>query len=77
MTSAKSAPGSANPNPPEWGFGRPTSKKLDFGDTYIFYCQQVHDSPVRRADSFRLSVEIRAACRRWTIIPATEGYFPV
>lgn len=53
----------ANPNPCDWGFGRPTSNKLDFGDTYIFYCQQVHASPIRRANSLRLSVEVRAACR--------------
>ena len=53
----------ANPNPSDWGFGQPASRKLDFGDTYMFYCQQVHASPIRRADSLRLSVEVRVACR--------------
>jgi hypothetical protein len=54
---------SANPDPPGWGFGEPAARKMDFGDIYIFYCQQVHASPVRRADTLRLSVEIRVACR--------------
>ena len=53
----------ANPNPPQWGFGQPAAKKMDFGDIYIFYCQQVHASPVRSAETLRLSVEIRVACR--------------
>ena len=53
----------ANPNPPQWGFGEPAARKMDFGDIYIFYCQQVHASPIRRADLLRLSVEIRLACR--------------
>ena len=53
----------ANPNPPQWGFGQPAAKKMDFGDIYIFYCQQVHASPIRSAETLRLSVEIRVACR--------------
>ena len=40
------------------------ARKLEFGDIYIFYCQQVHGSPIRRDDTLRLSVEVRAvACR--------------
>ena len=53
----------ANSNPSDWGFGKPISRKLDFGDIYIFYCQQVHGSPIRRADTLRLSVEVRAVGR--------------
>ena len=30
----------ANPNPSQWGFGEPASRKMTFGDMYIFYCQQ-------------------------------------
>jgi hypothetical protein len=51
----------ANPNPSEWGFGEPATRKLAFGDVYMFYCQQVHGSPVRGADTLRLSIELRAA----------------
>ena len=53
----------ANPNPLEWGFGKPASRRMDFGDVYLFYSQQVHGSPVRRADTLRLSVEMRVSCR--------------
>ena len=53
----------ANPNPREWGFGEPATRKLKFGDIYMFYCQQVHGSPVRRDDTLRLSMEVRVACR--------------
>ena len=60
---AVSARISANPNPREWGFGEPISREMAFGDVYLFYCQQVHGSPVRTADTQRISVEIRVACR--------------
>ena len=78
MTCAKSAPASGKtPILPIGVSGKPISRKLDFGDIYIFYCQQVHGSPIRRADTLRGSVSRSGqSAVPWTTIPDIDEYFP-